>query len=94
MKKKVQGPCQHCGGTIEFVVDAIGTTAACPYCGKQTELILERPPDEPVIPRRMIVYTVLAVVILLFGLMASFYALKRAQSLTGRQKQAPTQPAQ
>ena len=94
MKKRLQGPCHHCGGTILFVVDAIGTTAACPHCGKQTELMLERPPEEPLVPTRMIVYTVIAVVILLLGLFASFYALKRAQSLSGRQKQPPAQSAQ
>jgi len=87
MKKRLQGPCQHCGNTILFVAEAIGTSSACPHCGKMTELTLERPPEEPMIPRRMIVYGLLTVLILLFGLFASFYALKRAQNLTGGQKQ-------
>jgi predicted secreted protein len=94
LKKRLQGPCQHCGGTILFVADAIGTTATCPHCGDMTELTLERPPEQPTIPRRVIVWTVIAVLILLGGLAASFYALKRAQNWSERQKHPPATQAQ
>lgn len=30
------GPCQHCGGPIEFPETDAGSTVICPHCGKET----------------------------------------------------------
>ena len=65
----------------------IGTTAACPRCGKPTELLLATPAQESGLPRRVIVYTVTGILILLLGLAGSVWALKRAQAMAERQKQ-------
>lgn len=54
-------------------------------------MMLEKPRAESEVPRRMVVYCVLAVVILGLGLAASNYALKRARSMAqGRNPAGPT----
>lgn len=35
--------CAHCSGHIEYPADGIGSTIACPHCGRETELTLETP---------------------------------------------------
>ncbi len=88
LTKYLKGECTHCGGRIEFSVDAIGTTVDCPHCGKATELTLATPPEESSEPRKAIVWTVVAVLILGLGLAGAMAALKRAQRLaTARQKE-------
>lgn len=86
--KRLRGPCQHCGGPLEFPAEIIGTAAPCPHCGKTTELLLETPRQEPAIPRRVVVWTVIAVIILIGGLAGSLYALKKTRSLV-RDRKAP-----
>lgn len=61
--------------------------ARCPRCGKQTELRLALPPEGPGVPRKGIVLTVVAVLILIAGLVASLVALKRFERLVARQKE-------
>jgi hypothetical protein len=85
--KYLKGPCSHCRSNIEFPAELVGTTIDCPHCGKPTELLLARPPEEPSIPRKAIVWTSIAVVILAAGLVASLSALKRAQRWAARQKE-------
>ena len=67
----------------------VGTPAPCPHCGQQTELLLARPPEEPTISRRTILWTVAAVVVLGLGLAGSLIAVKRAQRLVASQRQRP-----
>jgi ribosomal protein S27E len=86
--KYLKGECQHCGGHIEFPPEAAGTTAECPHCGKATDLLLAAPPTESSVPKRAIVYTVIAAAILIGGLIAAQIALKRAQRLTAQKKEA------
>jgi len=86
--KPIQGECQHCGGRLSFPADNIGSTAACPHCGQQTELRLMAPPEEPTIPRRAIVWSIVAAVILVLGLVGALVALKRAESLATRHRHA------
>jgi len=86
--KPLRGECQHCGGHLNFPADQIGSMAVCPHCGRQTELALVRPRQEPVIPRRALVWAAVAAAILGFGLVASFVALKRAENLAARHRQA------
>jgi len=85
--KYLKGPCSHCRSNIEFPAELVGTTIDCPHCGKPTELLLARPPEEPSIPRKAIVWTSIAIVILAAGLVTSLSALKRAQRWAARQKE-------
>jgi uncharacterized OB-fold protein len=77
--KFLKGECQHCGGHIEFPAESAGLTTDCPHCGKQTELFLALPKEEPTIPTATIVYTVIAIIILGAGLVGAMVALKLAQ---------------
>jgi hypothetical protein len=88
--KYLKGECQHCHGHIEFPAESAGLTIDCPHCGKQTELLLAVPKDEPTIPRATIVYTVIAVIILGAGLAAAIIALKMAQRQVVRKKDEVT----
>jgi len=90
--KKLPGTCKQCGGSFEFTAELIGTMAVCPRCGQPTELILATPPVEPEIPRRIVVWSILAVVILVFGLAAALFALKRAENWA-QHKKAKAAPA-
>ena len=94
--KYLKGECSHCGGHLEFPAEAIGMPTDCPHCGNQTELMLTRPPEEPSVPRKAIVWAVMALLILGLGLGGAFAALKRAQRMAAaRQKEraAATAPA-
>jgi len=84
----LKGECQRCSGHIEFPADAIGLVASCPHCKKQTELLLPAPADQPAIPRRAIVWTAIAILILCGGLVASLIALKRAERWAASRKPA------
>jgi hypothetical protein len=94
--KYLKGQCSYCGGRVEFPAEAIGTTADCPHCGRPTELQLEAVPDEPALPRKGIIYAVIAAVILGLGLAGALVALKRAERMVTRKKEraaAPNSPA-
>lgn len=83
--KNLSGECQHCGGRFEFPAEAAGLTGECPHCGKQTECLLASLPDEESPAQaRAIIYTAVAVVILVGGLIGAFVALRRAQRQFGR----------
>ena len=84
--KRLTGACGECGGPIQFPAELIGTLTTCPRCRKQTELRLESPPEEPSVPRKAIVWTVVAVLILVGGLVAALVMLKRFEKLTAGQK--------
>ncbi len=85
-RKPLTGACSECGMLIEFPADSIGLTVPCPYCGKPTELLLAPPPTEPAVPRRMIVWTVIAGLILAFGLAACLLALNLLPKWMNRTK--------
>jgi hypothetical protein len=89
--KHLKGPCQHCGGRLEFPAESIGSIVPCPHCGQHTELVLAAPRVEPAIPSRSIVWTSIALVILVFGLAGSLIALKRAQTWAARSHPRATQ---
>ncbi len=74
----------------------------CPHCGKQTECMLVAPAEQKTPAQtRAVIYTVIALIILVAGLIGAFVALKRAQRLfppaQGREPQsgpgATTSPA-
>ena len=91
--KHLKGFCTECGGPIEFLAEAIGTTAQCPRCRKQTELLLAPPPTEPIVPRKVIVWTVVTSVVLICGAIAVVLGLKHFEKLAAQQKprSAPSQ---
>lgn len=93
--KNLHGECQHCGGPIEFHAEHVGSSATCPHCGQQTELLLAAPPEEKSpAPRKAIVFAVIAVLILIGGLLAANIALKRAKRLQAQREPAtPVAPA-
>jgi lysine biosynthesis protein LysW len=84
--KYLKGECQHCGGHLEFLADHIGMVVTCPHCGQETELLLLQPPEVPSIPRRALIWTGFAVVVLCLGLVGALMALKRAERWAANQK--------
>jgi len=77
--KHLKGHCLVCGGHLEFPAEAVGTSVECPHCGKVTGLWLATPPEEPTVPRRTIIWTIITVLILLSGLAGAVVALKRVE---------------
>jgi hypothetical protein len=90
--KNLSGECQNCGGRFEFPAEAAGLTGECPHCGQATECLLASPPEEKSPAQtRTVIYTIVAVVILVGGLIGALAALKRAQRQFGRKQEAQTQ---
>ena len=85
--KKLTGACEHCGGPIEFGANSIGLAVPCPYCRKSTGFHLAAPPEEPAIPGRIVVWTVIAIVILVCGLLASLFGLKLMEKKVAERQQ-------
>jgi hypothetical protein len=88
----LKGECQKCGGHIEFPAETIGQEIQCPHCGEQTELTLLTPPQEPLVPRRVLIWTAVAVLILAFGLVGTLVALNRAHHLMASQRPLTQNP--
>jgi hypothetical protein len=87
--KRLQGECQHCGGSLEFPAESIGLTAECPHCAKVTELMLATPPQEPMIPRKVLVWTLVTVAVLIAGFVFVLVELNRyAKRVAERQQKA------
>ncbi len=90
--KNLKGECQHCAGAIEFRAETAGMTADCPHCGQPTELLLAVPPEaESPTQTKAVIFTIIAVVILVGGLIGTVMALKRAERLSARQKASQAQ---
>jgi hypothetical protein len=87
--KYLKGECTECGGHIEFPADSAGLTIECPHCGKSTELFLATPKPEPSVPLKTIIWTGIAILVLIAGLAAAFMGLSRAQRLAARQQPKP-----
>ena len=85
--KYLKGECQHCAGHLEFLAEHIGMVVPCPHCQQETELLLPAPPEEPTVPRRALIWTGIAVVVLALGFVGALMALKRAERWAQRQKQ-------
>jgi hypothetical protein len=88
--KRLTCTCSECGGSIQSPAELVGTITQCPRCGKQTELTLAALPQEPAVPRRLIVWTVVAVVILAVGVIVPVAGLKHFEKLAARQKDHAT----
>lgn len=89
--KNLSGDCQHCGGRFEFPAEAAGLTGECPHCRQQTACLLAALPEEKSPAQtRAVIFTVVAIVILVGGLVGAVTALKRAQRLYGKKPQVQT----
>jgi hypothetical protein len=84
----LNGNCQHCGGFIEFPAESVGLAADCPHCGQTTELLLAAPPQERTVPVKTMVYTGIAVLILVGGLVGAMIAVNRLQRTAEQRKAA------
>jgi len=84
--KSLNGNCQHCGGCIQFPAESAGLTSDCPHCGQTTELLLATPPQEPTVPVKTIVFTIIAVLILIGGLVGAMVAVNRLQRAAEQRK--------
>ncbi len=84
--KRLTGACTECGGSIQFPAELIGTMIQCPRCRKQTELTLPVPPDEPAVPRKAIVWAVVAVVVLAAAVIGPMVGLRHFEKLAAQQK--------
>jgi hypothetical protein len=90
--KMLHGPCDHCGATVRYQAELVGTQAKCPHCGEMTELCLAVPAQPPVVPRRAVIYTIIAVLILVMGLLCLLYVFKKAERWSEKQKGPAEQP--
>jgi hypothetical protein len=91
--KRIQGECQHCGGSLEFPADRIGLMAQCPHCSQQTELMLATPPEEPLVPRRVIVWTAITVLLMICGLIAILVQLRHVEKRAAERQHREPSPA-
>ncbi len=91
--KRLKGVCTECGSPIEFPAEMIGTTTRCPRCRKQTELLLPTPPEEPTVPRKVLLWTLVTIVVLIAGAIGLVLGLKHFEKLAAQQKNRPV-PAQ
>src|SRR5664279_3442505 len=85
--KRLSGVCSECGGSIMFQAELVGTMTQCPRCGKQTELALPVPVDEPVVSRKIIVWTAITIGILVLGLIVTVVGLNHFAKIAVRQKE-------
>ena len=85
--KRLTGVCSECGGSIQFPAELIGTMTQCPRCRKQTELTLAELPEEATVPRKVIVWTVVAVAVLVLALIVTVVGLRHLEKLAAQQKQ-------
>ncbi len=86
--RHIEGECQHCHGRLEFPVESIGLAFPCPHCGNGTELRLPKMPEEPTLPRRAIIWSLVATFILALGLIGSIIALNQAEKWAHEKQKA------
>ena len=91
--KSLRGECQECGGPLDFPAESIGTVGKCPHCGKEAELLLAAPPQEPTVSRRTMVWSIVGVVVLVLGLVLPLWGLKHYQKLMQQKQGAAPTPA-
>jgi hypothetical protein len=84
--KRLKGACTACGGPIEFPAELIGTMTQCPRCRQQTELRLAAPPEEPAAPRKIVVWCVALMALLVLSVIVVVVGLKHFEKEAARQK--------
>lgn len=90
--KNITGACAGCGAPLEFPAENLGQTMVCPVCRQETELMLATPKPAGAVPRWMMIWALVGILILVFGLAAALLALKRAERWAARHK-APAEQA-
>jgi hypothetical protein len=59
----------------------------CPHCRQETELFLEAPAQEPLVPRKVMFWTAVTVVVLVGGLILALAGLKQLEKRAAERKQ-------
>lgn len=80
--------CQHCRGRIEFPIEGVGTTVACPHCGEETDLSLPESDDVDRAVERTRVWAIGGLIVLVLLLVAAFVAVHILQNIAPRVRQA------
>jgi len=80
--------CQHCRGRIEFPIEGVGTTVACPHCGEETDLSLPESDDVDRAVERTRVWAIGGLIVLVLLLVAAFVAVHLLQNIAPRVRQA------
>jgi len=91
--KNLKGECQRCGAYLEFPAERIGLMARCPHCRQETELVLAPPPQEPLVPRRVVVWTLVTVLAMIAALIALLARLNQLERRAAEQRQKGVVPA-
>lgn len=80
--------CQHCRGRIEFPIEGVGTTIACPHCGEETDLSLPESNDVDRAVERTRAWAIGGVIVLVLLLVAAFVAVHLLQKIAPRVRRA------
>jgi hypothetical protein len=91
--KNLKGVCNHCGAGFEFPVESIGLAGRCPHCLEPTELCLAPPPVEAGISRKLILWTLVALVILALGVIAPLVGLRLYQKRWAERQRGQSAPS-
>ena len=78
---------------MEFPAERIGLLARCPHCRQETELVLATPPQQPWVPRRVVVWTVVTVLLMIAALIALLTGFNHLARRAAEKKQGPAAPA-
>ena len=85
--KTLPGECSHCKAPFEFPAEAITTMGECPHCGKQTRLFLVIQQPDSGDSRKMVIWTVVGISILVLGFFAALYSVHLAKQLAEERRQ-------
>ena len=77
--KQLQAVCSRCGGPIRCPAELIGTQTQCPHCRQQADLRLPAPALESSAPRKLVIVSVMAIVLLVLSLAACLIGLRWVQ---------------
>ncbi len=80
--------CQHCRGRIEFPIEGVGTTVACPHCGEETDLSLPESDEVDRAVERTRGWAIGGLIVLVLLLVAAFVAVHMLQNIAPRVRQA------
>ena len=86
--------CEHCGGRIEYPVEAVGASAPCPHCQQETALKIEGGDDADVIEigggkARLVIATIIVCVVAIAALVAAAIWVKKKR---GEKEPVRSQP--
>jgi len=80
--KTVPGRCKHCGALFEVPAEAIGMATECPHCHQQTEVLLAVSVSiDAGVSRKMVIWTVVGILVLVSALIAAIFAVHMARKL-------------